>query len=723
MSRLTKVLGCFLTVAHLAFGGSERAKTIVDWRSVPPESFELTHAKRSASDSGWLALDTVPGKGRAGVKVRLSHASKGVAGYARIVVPVRNLGSNDLRIILRVDDSASESLPTTDVRKATFQACVSPGPEPVSLEVWLGDNQPSAREGKFLSMVGQPVDFVRRGVVNANDLSSISVFTPDPKAPALFSVGEIKVVGAAAPYENWPAARIFPVVDKFGQYAHWDWPNKIHSAAEMNVQRQTEEASLDGVKRPAAWNKYGGWDKGIRLPATGFFRVEKLNGAWWFVDPEGRLFWSHGVVRVGTRVRVGSEYRGTPLPDRENYFHLPERNSEFGVFYSREPQSTRRYYVGRDNHEVYDFLEANLFRKYGPDWRSGYAVQAQRRLASWGLNTIANSSDPEIYRLRKTPYTAIVYSAPLGRSEFRLQGSEGNWGKLPDPFDSGWCALITKTLKDELSDSLKDPWCIGFFVDNELNWGDSNYLAAATLRSPSRQPAKVVLTDRLKKQYKTIAALNKAWAASYSSWDDLTLSTNPPVLSTPAVNRDFSGFSTLYIEAYFRGCREAIKSASPNHLYMGCRFASSGNPLVMRAAAEYCDVVSINRYAQTVEDLKLPEGLDRPILIGEFHFTTMAAPMQPSGLVMVANHTDRARAYRTYVTSALRNPTIIGTHWFQYYDQPATGRFDGENYQTGLLDICDTPYEETTAACRLMGERLYEVRTKAFPGPTQQPRP
>jgi hypothetical protein len=717
---MIRVVCCLLALGQLALEGSERAKTVVDWRFVPPDSFELTHVNRSASGGGWLTLETVPGKGRAGVKVRLSDAANKLADYARIVVPVRNLGSNDLRIILRVDDSVTEVLPTTAIRKATFQTCVSPGSEPVALEVWLGAKKPSPMEGKFLSMVGQPMDFVRRGTVNASDLSSISIFTPDPAAPATFAVGEIKVLGTPAPYETWPAARIFPLVDEFGQYAHRDWSNKIHSVAELKTRRQAEEGCLDRFKRLANWDKYGGWDKGIRLPATGFFRVEKRNGAWWFVDPEGSLFWSHGVVRVGTRVRVGSEYRGTPLPDRENYFQLPEKNSEFGVFYGREPQSTRRYYVGRDNHEVYDFLEANLYRKYGPDWRSAYAARAQRRLASWGLNTIANSSDPEIYRQRKTPYTAIVYSAPLGRSEFRLQGSEGNWGKLPDPFDQGWRTLIATTLKDELSDSLNDPWCIGFFVDNELNWGDSNYLAAATLRSPAQQPAKGILAGWLKKQYTTIAALNKAWAASYSSWDDLLASTNPPAVSVPATRRDFGAFSTLYIEAYFRGCREAIKTVAPHHLYLGCRFANSGNLLVMRAAAEYCDVISINRYTQSVEDLKLPQGLDRPILIGEFHFTTMDAPMQPSGLVMVANHSDRARAYRTYATSALRNPAVVGTHWFQYYDQPATGRFDGENYQTGLLDICDTPYAETTDACRSIGEGLYQIRSDSFPARAKQ---
>lgn len=34
-------------------------------------------------------------------------------------------------------------------------------------------------------------------------------------------------------------------------------------------------------------SKYGGWLNGPRLAATNRFRVEKINGRWWAVDPEG----------------------------------------------------------------------------------------------------------------------------------------------------------------------------------------------------------------------------------------------------------------------------------------------------------------------------------------------------------------------------------------------------------------------------------------------------
>lgn len=71
----------------------------------------------------------------------------------------------------------------------------------------------------------------------------------------------------------------------------------------------------------------------------------------------------------------------------------------------------------------------------------------------------------------------------------------------------------------------------------------------------------------------------------------------------------------------------------------------------------------------------------------------------------------RAEAYRYFVTSALENPAVVGAHWFQFYDEPTTGRPDGENYQIGFLDICDTPYVETVAAARDVGYRLYAIRS------------
>ncbi len=117
-------------------------------------------------------------------------------------------------------------------------------------------------------------------------------------------------------------------------------------------------------------------------------------------------------------------------------------------------------------------------------------------------------------------------------------------------------------------------------------------------------------------------------------------------------------------------------------------------------------------YDYGVEGRSLPDNIDLPIIIGEFHFGALDRGMFHPGLKRAADQNDRADKYSEYVRGALRNPYIVGTHWFQYQDQPTTGRGDGENYQIGFVDIADTPYPEIIAASRDIGRTMYEYRLK-----------
>lgn len=68
--------------------------------------------------------------------------------------------------------------------------------------------------------------------------------------------------------------------------------------------------------------------------------------------------------------------------------------------------------------------------------------------------------------------------------------------------------------------------------------------------------------------------------------------------------------------------------------------------------------------------------------------------------------------YEYYIKSCLENPYIVGAHWFQYVDEPTLGRFDGENYNAGFLDVCDNPYPEMIEASRKVGNKIYQIRSK-----------
>ena len=170
-----------------------------------------------------------------------------------------------------------------------------------------------------------------------------------------------------------------------------------------------------------------------------------------------------------------------------------------------------------------------------------------------------------------------------------------------------------------------------------------------------------------------------------------------------------------YFEPYFKACKEALAAAAPGKLYLGCRFKGLRNPdALWSAAAKWCDVISVNSYVGSVEVFGRGEyaapAIDKPILHSEFHFGTMQRGMFSAGLCPVGDQCERGRAFRRVVEGALRHPLFVGSHWFQYRDQPLVGRGDGENYQIGFVDVCDRPYEKLAEAARAVGETMYELR-------------
>ncbi|MFO7937713.1 MAG: hypothetical protein R6V06_08940 [Kiritimatiellia bacterium] len=488
----------------------------------------------------------------------------------------------------------------------------------------------------------------------------------------------------------------FPFVDKYGQFKYKEWPGKIHSDKELKAAAKREEADLASHPGPAGRSRFGGWADGPRRKATGHFRVEKIDGKWWMVDPEGYLYWSHGPVRVTPSTAI------TPLDNRDFYFtDLPAENSPFAEFYTTRDELLHPYYVKRGIKRTYDFSSANCYRKYGKNYYMVFADLVHRRLKSWGMNTIANSSDKKICLMDRTPYTDRfeLKSKPIA-------ASRDGWWPFRDPFDPSFRADVRRLMKEHKAE-MEDPWCFGFFVDNELSWGSNIDLAAWTLESPADQAAKRVFRERMRKAYGNIEKLNAAWGTDYKDWDAfLTVCKRPGA----GAYKDLKAFTLEIADAYFRNIREEFKAVAPNKLYMGCRFAGPGPAFAVRVAARHCDLLSYNIYARHLDDFKLPEGIDKPVVIGEFHFGALDRGLFHPGLVKVKNQEERGRVYVQYVTSALKHPNVVGVHWHQFGDQAVTGRFDGENFQVGFVDCCNTPYPETVSGIREVGYRLYRIR-------------
>jgi hypothetical protein len=250
------------------------------------------------------------------------------------------------------------------------------------------------------------------------------------------SVGQPYGVAANA------ALHELPYLDKFGQVRQLDWPNKLHSDEELAERAAKEALEYQSDTGPASFNRFGGWNDGPQLEATGFFRTEKYKGRWWFVDPEGRLFFSHGANAVGFE-------QSTPINDKG------KRRAELFAWVPSEndiPEALSK--------ESYHFMQANLYRKFGPDWKAKAHDRIHSRLRRLGMNTVGAWSDKELYDHPKTPYTNILHvwrgEKPLGK-------------KVADPFSPEFEKRVEEGLM-QLFPNGEDPWCVGVFIDNELGW-------------------------------------------------------------------------------------------------------------------------------------------------------------------------------------------------------------------------------------------------------------
>ena len=628
-----------------------------------------------------------------GVTVPNAVGNQDLSAYAAVALRLKNTGTNAVTVYCRVDN------PGADGTKHCVTASLTLGPgQTNTLKVKLPHEAGSTLDGKLFGMRGYPVTG-GSGVLDLKNITQFRIFVRHPTENYNFEVAEISAGGNYTPPTAWvtDAQPFFPFIDTFGQYKHKDWPGKVHSLAELQQRRTTESLELAAHPGPSGWDKFGGLAGGPQLKATGFFRTEKVNGKWWLVNPAGHLFWSHGIDCVRM-------LDTTPIEERETWFeNFPGNQAETREFLAKG-FALLGHYEGR-NVKSYSFNGANLKRKYGVRWRQDYAATVHQRLRSWGLNTIANWSDSSIYLLRHTPYTDNIGS----RGARMIEGSKGYWGKFPDVFDASFADAIRRDMEKKTNSSANDPWCIGYFSDNEMSWGDETSLALGALQSPPEQAAKREFLNDLKAKYPDIAGLNLAWGTNYVSWDALLESRTAP--DKVKARKDLVAFGIRLAETYFRTVRDTIKTVAPNQLYLGCRFAWV-NDEAARAAGQYCDVVSCNLYQRSIADFKYPGG-DKPLIVGEFHFGALDRGLFHTGLVPVDNQQSRAEAYGDYVRGALRHPQFVGTHWFEWKDESTTGRvYDGENYQIGFLDVTDTPYTETIAISRELGQRLYEIRLK-----------
>ncbi len=419
------------------------------------------------------------------------------------------------------------------------------------------------------------------------------------------------------------------------------------------------------------YNAFGGYRGFCGFERRGFFYVAERDGKWWLVDPLGCAFLSKGVNHV--------DPRGDWSP---------------ALGYSPYERAVRDRY---GSFEV---------------WVEETVV----RLRSWGFNTIGSWSYQGLFD--QMPYTVIL-------DVMASYGFDWVSGRVPDVFSSEFEAHAERVAGEKCAPRARDPLLVGYFLDNELRWGpdwrsprhlldDFVKLSAA---SPGKREAARALLDAFGGD---LGKLGSALGVQLRSLDDL-LAYAGDLPAGGAFDEARRIFLRRFAERYFSVAASAVRRHDPNHLILGVRFAGVPPREVLEAAAEHVDVVTVNIYTwrphdPPVEALRsVHEVTGKPVMVTEFSYKAMDSGLPNTRGAGEPVQTQRERAYLAarYALAVVEQPFAVGYHWFQYMDQPAQGRFDGENSNFGLVKIDDEPWELLTQAFALVNSRAEEVHAGA----------
>lgn len=545
------------------------------------------------------------------------------------------------------------------------------------------------------------------GQLDPRSVVAVRLSMPSPQAAQTLLLGKVETVAGDAALRGAYTA----IVDGYGQYTRGQWPEKIDSDAALRA-AQAKAASAE-TPSPVKHDRYGGRADLPSFKSTGWFHTERRDNRWSLVTPEGHAFFSLGVNAVTTEQRSyvqGREWMFTGLPSDSGAWQAFYGNGD-----NRSPDAQAAAGMGYNHGRWFDFYAANLYRLDGANWPQAWRARTLARLHAWGFNTLGNWSDASLTgeRTNRLAYTRSIEVAGVFGN---VSSGYDYWGRMPDPFDPRFAQAAEAAALKATKGVQDDPWLLGYFADNELPWAGQGPqgrwgLALGTLRGEARSDAKQALIAVLKRKYGEPAKLAAAWGIELPSWDALNAAGyNAPLPGEahPAIAADYSAWLQQYAGQYFRVVSEALRRHDAHHLFLGGRFAVN-TPEAVAACARYCDVISFNAYTDVPQhgvDMAAIAKLGKPVMLAEFHFGSDDRGPFGRGVVPVWNEAQRGESYARYVQAAAKDPDVVGAHWFEYTDQPVSGRtLDGENSHVGLVGITDLPFKSFVDAVRKANEQ------------------
>ena len=390
-------------------------------------------------------------------------------------------------------------------------------------------------------------------------------------------------------------------------------------------------------------DRFGGWETGESFEASGFFRIEKRDGRFWMVTPEGNPF----ILVCVNRFDVGRSERLTRIRD--------ERFGSFDEWYKEQSA----------------FLKRTGFNSVGAWSPTRYisALEDSRKIPYIVIYSVTSS------------YNKMLMRSGQEKEAYADKSVDDSWYgypySFPMVFNEDYEAFAENILKDAAR-YRDDPYCIGYFVDNEIPW--VNHALDYCL---GKWPEGHV--------NHTVA---RKWLDERKGRTGTTLA--------DVTDDDRKAFVGYCFGEYLSKIRTILRRYDPNHLFFGPRMAHWNNELandyVFKEAGKYVDAWCFNHYHYWEPDVDRLEHYaavsGKPGMITEFYVkgedTDAYYHSGKSGLTNTSGagwlvHTQEERGifYQNFALKLLQCPDIIGWNYFMYIDNDpedpnaASGETDG----------------------------------------------
>ena len=196
-------------------------------------------------------------------------------------------------------------------------------------------------------------------------------------------------------------------------------------------------------------------------------------------------------------------------------------------------------------------------------------------------------------------------------------------------YSPDWAAMAEEAVKAQVPPLRSNPNLLGYFLDNELDWGDGFSGPSAYFDDlPNSDPNRQQVIQTIHFVWPHLDEFNIAWNTKLTNWSQIDSWSTFPREQADAYDRLSAAWLSHLAHDYFRVTTGMVRRYDPNHLILGVRFKGFAPEPVVTASRDYTDAQSLNYY---VDDAQLDSDMFRmmyqrsgqPIIISEYSFHSM----------------------------------------------------------------------------------------------------